>query len=207
MGIANWITLSRIFLGPLFTYYVIAGKNYNMDASPFIMALICLVLIEISDGIDGFVARKTKTVTDLGKYLDPLADSMSRLAIFLGFLLIDLIPWWMFLVFLYRDIIVSGVRIFAIKEGSVVSARISGKLKAIFQAIGSFVVVITALVLFKDYSVDSGGVPAMSKQFAQLQTISFWAIGLPALFTAWSAWDYVSGNWAAIKKNMEVKES
>ncbi len=188
---ANWITLSRIFFGPLFAYFFMNGITEG-SMSSFWIALVTLILIEISDGIDGFVARKFNQVTDMGKYLDPLADSMSRLTIFLSFTLTGLMPWWMFLVFLYRDITVSGVRIFAIKEGTVVSARISGKLKAIFQAIGSFAVLFVMMwLLHKGESIDT--------------KIPFYCMLFPAIFTAWSGFDYVQGNWSALKKNMQVK--
>lgn len=192
---ANWITLSRIFFGPLFAFFFMQGVS-DSSMSSFIVALIMLILIEISDGIDGFVARKFNQVTDMGKYLDPLADSMSRLTIFLSFLLTGMIPWWMFLIFLYRDVTVSGVRIFAIKEGTVVSARISGKLKAIFQAIGSFAVLFWAM-----WELHSGGSAQPVCEFS----IPFYMMLFPALFTAWSGYDYVNGNWEALKKNMTVK--
>lgn len=191
---ANWITLSRIFFGPLFAYFFMHGMTENCMSS-FWISLGMLILIEISDGIDGFVARKFNQVTDMGKYLDPLADSMSRLTIFLSFLLAGLIPWWMFLIFLYRDITVSGVRIFAIKEGTVVSARISGKLKAIFQAIGSFAVLLVMMwFLYKGHDVAT-----------EKTMIPFYCMLFPAIFTAWSGFDYVQGNWEALKKNMAVK--
>lgn len=193
---ANWITLSRIFFGPLFALFFMQGVE-NSSMFSFGLALLMLILIEISDGIDGFVARKFNQVTDMGKYLDPLADSMSRLTIFLSFLLMDFIPWWIFLVFLYRDVTVSGVRIFAIKEGTVVSARISGKLKAIFQAIGSFAVLLWAM-----WELHFTG----SATVDSLLSVPFYCMLFPAIFTAWSGYDYVSGNWEALKKNMIVKK-
>lgn len=192
---ANWITLSRIFFGPIFAFFFMQGVEKSSMTS-FWISFAMLILIEISDGIDGYVARKFNQVTDMGKYLDPLADSMSRLTIFLSFLLVGLIPWWMFLIFLYRDITVSGVRIFAIKEGTVVSARISGKLKAIFQAIGSFAVLFVMMwFAYKGHDTATGKT-----------LIPFYCMLFPALFTAWSGYDYVSGNWEALKKNMIVKE-
>ena len=116
--------------------------------------LLCLVLVivsEISDGLDGYLARKRKQVSDFGKLMDPYADSIFRLTALFCFAgsVHKWVPLWMVVVLLYRDVLTSVIRTFAIKRGVVVAARISGKLKAISQAtaIISILVIATAAEL------------------------------------------------------------
>ena len=94
-----------------------------------------LVLQEISDAVDGEIARRSKAVTDLGKLLDPLADTMSHIGVLLGLMWVGLVPLWLLVVVYYREAVVATLRTLAAKNGVVVAARISGKAKALSQAV------------------------------------------------------------------------
>jgi CDP-diacylglycerol--glycerol-3-phosphate 3-phosphatidyltransferase len=187
----NWITFARILLAPCFAAAFIAGEGG--DPRWLWVALAMLALIELSDALDGFLARKTGTVSDFGKFFDPLADSMSRLTIFLSFLVAGVIPLWMFLIFLYRDLFVSSIRYLCIKEGVVVPARVSGKLKAIFQALGSLGVIGVSLAA-------AYGLAGVSREVGG-RHIGFFIMLFPALFTAYSAIDYYYGNRQVVHKS------
>ena len=107
-----------------------------MDNLPAQIATITLFsLASITDEIDGRWARKTKQVTNLGAFLDPLADKMLVNLTFLALASMNLVPLWMFAVILIRDFAVDGLRMMAAKKGTVISANIFGKLKTSFQMI------------------------------------------------------------------------
>jgi len=180
MTLANQLTAARIFLSPVF---VIAFMQEGLWAR--VTALAIVVMSELTDGFDGHLARSRGEVTDFGKLLDPLADSISRLTVFIAFLSIDLIPWWMVLIFLYRDSAVSTLRTVCAYKGLVLAARPSGKLKAIIQATAIITILFARILVhpFPQWITDD-----LIKQGA------WWLVLAAAAWTAWSFVDYVAGN-------------
>ncbi len=193
MTLANWLTASRILLSPVF---VIAFLSEGLWAR--IAALVIVVLSELTDGFDGHIARSRGEVTDLGKLLDPLADSISRLTVFVAFMSIGLIPWWMVLIFLYRDSAVSTLRTVCATKGLVLAARTSGKLKAIIQA-----TVIIAILLARILELP---LPGLFRS-EWIAAGAWWAVLAAALWTAWSFVDYVGSNRVILAKVVTHKGS
>ncbi len=109
---------------------------FFMDNAPAkIITLICFIVASLTDFIDGRWARSKKIVTDLGAFLDPLADKMLVNLTFLNLVYINIVPIWMFAVILIRDFAVDGMRMMAARNGITVSASIFGKLKTTLQMI------------------------------------------------------------------------
>lgn len=136
--VANAITAFRIVMAPVFLFLLVTADGMKTDVTTVTVFLwIIYLLIELSDLLDGFVARRMGQVTDLGKIFDPFADSLSRLTGFLGFTLIGLVPVWVFVIILYRDMWVSFMRTLLAKQGIALGARISGKIKAWAYAIAN----------------------------------------------------------------------
>jgi CDP-diacylglycerol---glycerol-3-phosphate 3-phosphatidyltransferase len=133
MNKVNAITLSRIVL-TVFGVLLIFSGNIKL----LIVAYVIMSLSEVSDIVDGYVARRDKLVTDLGKILDPLSDSISRFFYFFALAYHGLFPIWFIVFFFFRDIIVAYVRIFASFSGTVMGARFSGKLKGGVQFGGQY---------------------------------------------------------------------
>jgi CDP-diacylglycerol--glycerol-3-phosphate 3-phosphatidyltransferase len=100
-----------------------------------IVALVCFILGSITDNIDGRWARHDKIVTDLGAFLDPLADKMLTNLTFLAFVILGQMPLWMFMVIMIRDYAVDGLRMIAAKKNVTISASIFGKVKTTMQMI------------------------------------------------------------------------
>lgn len=124
----TFLTIVRIILvAPL----MIAFFEDGLPAE--IITIVCFVVASITDFIDGRWARKTKQVTDLGAFLDPLADKMLINLTFLALVYQDLVPLWMFAVILIRDFAVDGMRMIAAKKGITISASILGKAKTMTQ--------------------------------------------------------------------------
>lgn len=138
----NLLSLSRIPLG------FGAGLLLVDAASPkeLWLPLSLMVIAELTDGLDGWVARRFNQVSPAGKLIDPLSDSIYRLSIFSAFVVTAWLPLWMFWIFMVRDICVSYVRLIALQRGTTLSARLSGKLKAIIQAIVQILAVCSVMV-------------------------------------------------------------
>jgi len=151
------ITIGRLVAAPIFLVLFglaapFRGKGDLLkDLDPILMgaALVLLLLQEASDIVDGFVARRRGEVSDLGRLLDPLADTLSHMGAFFLLMEIGLVPVWLIVVMYYREAMVSTLRVLAAKNGIVVAARISGKLKAVCQ--GGAVNVLIMLMLAAHY--------------------------------------------------------
>ncbi len=131
MTISNAVTVSRIFLAPIFVALIVLYDRLGTFRMAGLIALwIVYLLIEFSDLADGFLARRLKQESELGRVLDPFADSLSRLSSFLAFTVIDILPLWIFMIVLYRDLWVNFLRLLTAKQGLLQGARLTGKIKA-----------------------------------------------------------------------------
>ena len=186
MNLALALTWLRIFLTPVFVLVFL----HDTPLFAF-LSLLIVCISELTDLFDGMVARKMNQVTDLGKILDPFADSISRLTVFVCFTMVDIGHIFFVLFILYRDSLVSTIRTVCAFRGKVVHARKSGKIKAIVQATA----IISILVLRFGYV---NGI--MADYF---MTIAFWLMAITTAVTIWSAYDYLAGNWSSLGLNAQ----
>jgi CDP-diacylglycerol--glycerol-3-phosphate 3-phosphatidyltransferase len=139
VNIANALTSLRLVLSPIF--FVFAFLPYWMPGRFGLVSTIALwiifVLVEISDVLDGAVARSRGIVSDLGKLLDPFADVVSRLTYFLVFAAFNIMPVWMFVLIMYREVSIIFVRMMMMRDGVALAARKGGKTKAVMYAVSS----------------------------------------------------------------------
>ena len=196
MNPATILTLSRVLIAPIFAYVFISGYGSGTTAWIWI-ALGLTGLIELTDLLDGRVARSRGEVTDFGKVFDPVADSLSRQTVFISFMVSGIIPLWMYLIFFYRDAFMQLLRIVCASSGIVLAARKSGKIKAVLQGIGSFGVLF--VILLQVYH--TGLIPERIVGFHP----GFWILLFPAIFTLLSVIDYVVPNAKLIEKMMQPK--
>lgn len=194
MNIAHCFTLSRIFLSPLFP---ILYLGYSWLGIPFIwipyLLLFFLTICEFSDVLDGVFARKKNQVTDLGKVLDPMADTITHITLFFTFTqgIVDL-PLLLVFVFLYRDLFITTLRTLCALRGVALAARFSGKVKTVILAIVSFLIVVLMIPYSRGW---------ISLELYQQLNLFFVAIA--AFYTLVSVGDYVIANRAYIKKALE----
>jgi len=130
MTTANIITLVRIVLIPVFM--VLA---YHQGEGVSMVALAIFVLASLTDGLDGYIARKYKQVTNFGKFIDPLADKLLVMSALLIFVEQGVIPAWAVAVVLAREFTVTSLRMVAAADGLVIQAVMSGKVKMFAQII------------------------------------------------------------------------
>lgn len=185
MTIANALTFFRIFVSPIFFLVYIEHENFDISAVmlPYIL-LGLLAVSELSDALDGFLARRYNQVTDFGKLMDPMADSIYRTSIFLTFTQPPVsIPLPLIFVFIYRDSVISYLRTICALKGFTLAARTSGKIKAILQALASFSIILLMIL--------------QSVNIITLQTLtqaSTWIVFITALYTIFAAAEYLYAN-------------
>lgn len=139
MNISNILTTARIFLSPFFILFLKLGVNKKYFNH---FALLVFVLASITDFLDGYLARKQQKTTNLGKFLDPLADKILTTAAFLCFLELKLINIWVVFIVFVREFLVIFIRLIASKKGIVIAANFWGKLKTVLQIIAIFLTLI-----------------------------------------------------------------
>ncbi|EJW12101.1 CDP-diacylglycerol--glycerol-3-phosphate 3-phosphatidyltransferase [Rhodovulum sp. PH10] len=134
MNLPNIVTIVRILLVPVLVWTIAAGE---MRA-----AFLLFVAAGISDGIDGFVAKRFGMTTDFGAHLDPLADKMLIIAIFVGLGMVGAIPVWLVILVVSRDILIIGAVMLAMLLGRPVKMRplMISKLNTVMQIVFASVV-------------------------------------------------------------------
>lgn len=192
MKFALFLTLLRLVLCPIFVvlYLFPSAFHISSTALPFYLLSI-LVLCELTDIFDGYAARKSGEVTELGKILDPMADSIVRTSMLITFTSGPVqLPILLVLIFIYRDSFISTLRTVCALKGTALGARLSGKIKAVIQAVVIFLIVILLIPY-------SRGVISKST----LQAISFYSVLVTALYTVGSGIEYLWVNKSSIKKS------
>ena len=107
MKISNLLTISRIIFSPVFLIIFFLADYFQQNILIFLVILwIIFIFIELSDLFDGFIARALSQVSEVGKLMDPFADSFSRITYFLCFMIAGIMPVWIFVIILYRDLLV-----------------------------------------------------------------------------------------------------
>ena len=137
--IVQIITLARIPLAILFGIILLTSKDSTLT---LILCLLILAVIEASDTFDGRIARKHDLVSEEGATLDPFSDSISRLIVYWSLASQNLVLMLLPLCMAIRDITVAYSRIVLARENQTVAAKKSGKIKAIFQAVGAFLAIL-----------------------------------------------------------------
>ncbi len=123
--------MSPVFIVLFFSADAATGDKMVLT----VLLWVVFFLIELSDIADGMVARSLSMVTDTGRLLDPFADSLSRLSYFMCFMMVGIMPLWVFVIVLYRDLWLGFLRLLQMKKGITMGSRLSGKIKAWIYAL------------------------------------------------------------------------
>lgn len=177
MNLANRLTMLRIFMIPVFMFFLLVRIPYGD-----VIAAIIFIIAASTDGLDGYIARKRRQITNLGKLLDPLADKMLVTAALITLVDLGKVPAWIAVVILGREFFVTGLRGVAASEGIVIAASILGKVKTVSQILA------LTLLLLNDYIQPMVGVD-----------IGSYALYAAVVFTLWSGYDYISKTISQIK--------
>ena len=153
MNLPNKLTISRIILTFVFMFFLFSkGLVFRY------LALFTFAAAALTDYYDGKIAREKNMITDFGKFFDPIADKILILGAFLAFVELKLVPAWIVVLIATREIIITGLRIFATTQGRVIAADLGGKHKTISQVVAIFVILIFMCVkeTFGKYSSANG---------------------------------------------------
>lgn len=142
MNLANKITLVRIFLVPVVMIFLLVRFDIGyvkigtvtLTISE-IIATVIFILAAVTDGLDGYIARKNRMVTNLGKFLDPLADKLLITSALVSLVEMQRLEAWIAIVIISREFAVTGLRLIAAADGYVIAASPLGKLKTIIQIV------------------------------------------------------------------------
>jgi len=144
MNLPNSLSLLRVFLAPLVMVFL--TMKINIGISPLetlgidvgygdLLAGIVFIIAALTDTADGYIARKKGIVTNLGKFIDPLADKILVTAALVSLVELQRLPAWIVVVIISREMMVTGLRMVASAEGIVIAASKLGKWKTVSQII------------------------------------------------------------------------
>lgn len=192
LNLPNKITVSRILLIPIFMLFMLVDFNFgtvnllntDIQTSHLIGGLI-FIIASITDWLDGYIARKYELITNMGKFLDPLADKLLVSAAFIILVELGSAPSWIIIVIISREFAVTGLRLILAGGGEVVAANQLGKIKTVTQ-----IIAIISL-LFNNIYFESIGVP--------FGTIMLY---IALFFTVWSGVDYFYKNRRVLLESM-----
>lgn len=192
MNLANKITVARICMIPLFMLAFQQYPSWMVEQLEFLHyinqygfygAIAIFVIASATDKLDGYIARKNNQITNFGKLLDPLADKLLVSAALIMMVQQHMIPSWIAVLIIGREIMVSGIRILAAAKGVALAADKHGKVKLVLQ-----VAAITAVLL--------GNFPfSYLTNFPVDLAIMIVAVAL----TAYSGYKYMKNNYRALQ--------
>lgn len=206
MNLPNKLTISRMVMIPVFILFF-----YLNFTAHYFVALAVFVIASITDLLDGKIARKYNLVTNLGKFLDPIADKvlvLSALVVYLTVpaLFVEFLGQWAIIaagcgvaVILAREIIVSGFRMVAADSGVVIAADVIGKYKTVIQDVAVIVILIGAGIteLYFSFFPEIEWLLTVCKVINYIGLISF---AVSVILTIISGINYIVKNIEVLKK-------
>ena len=195
MNLPNSITLSRIFSIPLLIWILSSSRFPSANGEKELLASFVFIAAAMTDGIDGYLARKRGQITTMGILLDPIADKLLIAAAFIVLVQINpsLVPAWVAIVVIGREFLVSGLRSIAASEGFTIEASDLGKFKMVVQ-----IVAVVAVILDHHWKVW----PVYGPYVFPIHWIAYLAIWFMVCVSLVSAIDYFVAFWTRIDRRV-----
>ena len=196
MNLPNKLSLLRIILVPLTLLFMLPvnifgwqpeGWNNFISSYGMLVAGGIFIIASLTDALDGHIARKYNLITDLGKFLDPLADKLLVISIMLAFINLGRLSAWIVMIVILREFAVSGLRMIAASKGEVVAAKMVGKIKTVTQMIALIYLLFEPLLL-KIFGLGFEGYPL---EVSAVTIIGDVLIGICVIMTIVSGVDYL----------------
>jgi CDP-diacylglycerol---glycerol-3-phosphate 3-phosphatidyltransferase len=202
LNLPNKLTMLRIFVVPIILACLLSEKVWGQFA-----ALLLFIAAALTDYWDGKLARKRQLVTNFGRIMDPLADKLLLVTLFISFVQLGFAPAWMVILIIGREFAITGLRVLAASYGQVIVASESGKHKTVSQIIAVIVILvinalISALRTFAppwEFTLLSQG----SWGEALLYTITYApyaCLFVAAVLSLYSGIEYLVQNWHLLKE-------
>jgi len=195
VNLPNSITLIRILSIPVLIWILTSGRFSGVTGEKELLASAIFIAAAMTDGIDGYLARKRGQVTTMGILLDPLADKLLIAAAFVALVQLNpsLVPAWIAIVVIGREFLVSGLRSIAASEGFTIEASDLGKFKMVVQ-----IVAVVAVILdhrWKEW-------PVYGSFFLPIHWVAYLAIWFMVSVSLISAIDYFVAFWSKIDRSV-----
>ena len=167
MNLPNKLSILRIVLVPVTLLFMLpinifgwrpSGWNSFINSYGMIVAAAVFIIASFTDMFDGKIARKYNLITDLGKFLDSLADKILVISIMLAFIGLGRVSAWAVMIIILREFAVSGLRMIAAAKGEVIAAKMIGKIKTVTQMIALIYLMFEPLLL-KIFGLGFNGYP------------------------------------------------
>lgn len=151
MTTATKITFLRLILIPVMVIFLVIPEFSNkeiigLSINQFIAAII-FVIASFTDFLDGYIARKYDQITNFGKFLDPIADKVLVLAAMTYLISTGQVFFWAVLIIIFREFLVTGIRLLAVEKGDVIAASPYGKAKTIVTMIALIIMMFNNLFI------------------------------------------------------------
>ncbi|MEM7816472.1 MAG: CDP-diacylglycerol--glycerol-3-phosphate 3-phosphatidyltransferase [Candidatus Aenigmatarchaeota archaeon] len=146
MNIANRLTILRIILAFFCIGFILHNTFFSLA-----IAFLIFIFASLTDFLDGLFARKSNLISDLGKLLDPIADKILIIGVFLAFLQLKIIVnVWIVIGIMLREFIITGLRLYILNKGEVLEAKKWGKHKTVSQVF-AIIFIFLATLLFRKF--------------------------------------------------------
>lgn len=189
INIPNVLTIFRILLTPLFIICLFSNYPYAR-----LWALIIFIVASVTDAFDGYYARKYNQVTRHGQFLDPLADKILVSSAFISFALMELVPFWMVALIVFRDLFVTGLRWAMESKGLTMITSKIAKAKTTIQ-----ISVIIFILLFLGVQIFSFSWLKEAINFIIENRIIYYFTFIATILTLWTGISYLYKNRLMIK--------
>ncbi|HLQ61895.1 MAG TPA: CDP-diacylglycerol--glycerol-3-phosphate 3-phosphatidyltransferase [Candidatus Acidoferrales bacterium] len=167
MSLPNWLTLSRLAAIPVLMVLLVSRWPGHDQ-----LAALIFLLASLTDTLDGELARRRRQVSELGKFLDPLADKLFVLSVLVVLVQENLVAAWVVLVIFSRELLITILRSISAGQGRVIAATPWGKTKTVTQ-VGAVLLLI------------------LQRPYPEVVPAAHAAIAIAVLFTVWSGVDYL----------------
>lgn len=151
MNLPNKLTVFRIILVGVFMLFL-----FGHGVVSKMLALVTFLIASLTDFLDGYIAKKYNMITDFGKLMDPIADKILVLSAFLAFVEMELIPAWMVVIIIFREVSITGLRMSAVAKGKIIAADDGGKHKMVSQVFS--IIAILLFLIFKEAGIKMFGI-------------------------------------------------
>jgi CDP-diacylglycerol--glycerol-3-phosphate 3-phosphatidyltransferase len=191
VNLPNNITLTRIAAIPLMLWVLRTSLLSDINGEREIVAASIFILASLTDGFDGYLARRRNQVTTLGMLLDPLADKLWITAGFVSLVQFNpaMVPAWIAVLIIAREFLVSGLRSIAATQGFTIEASNLGKFKMVVQ-----IITIAAAIFDRRWAYW----PIWGSFILPIHWIAKVTIWIMVVLSLWSAADYFAAFWSKV---------
>ncbi|HHT24126.1 MAG TPA: CDP-diacylglycerol--glycerol-3-phosphate 3-phosphatidyltransferase [Clostridiaceae bacterium] len=197
MNLPNRLTILRMILVPFVILFMIPINGWTFwnefvaSQTAHIIALILFCIASLTDFLDGYISRKYNLVTNMGKFLDPIADKLLVISTFTALVQLNRIHSFVVVIVLARELVVTGLRLLAVEQGKVIAASVWGKAKTTTQIIAIIWLMLEPIIYMAN--------PLIAASHT-LQIIGDILVLLSVILTLISGLDYLFKNIEILRK-------